>query len=126
VPDPSAWLAGIALAVSAEYGAGYWPAVAKTETAPTFDAGGSIVAPGQSVERQCSVQVDSVTEAMRAQDGFTEGDVRLLVLTGTLAGILDTSARISVAAGPHAGEYSVESVTKDVAGTHYDCRGRRL
>lgn len=118
-------MAGIALAVSARVGAGFWPAEALTETAPVFDSGGSIVTPGAPVVRACSAQVDSVTEAMRQQDGFTEGDVRLLVLAGTLSGPLSTAARIRVTAGPHAATYSVESVALDVASTHWDCRGRR-
>lgn len=119
------WIAGIALSVSASVGAGYWPAEALTETAPVTDDGGSIISPGAPVARACSAQVDSVTEAMRQADGFTEGDVRLLVLVGTLAGPLDTSARVRVMGGPHAATYSLQSVTLDVAGTHWDCRARR-
>lgn len=118
-------MAAIALGVSNRLGAGYWPALALTETAPVFDDGGSIIVPGQSVQRACSVQLDAATEAMRMADGFTEGDIRLLVLVGTLSGELDTDARIQITAGPHVGVYSLQSCMMDPAATHWDCRGRR-
>lgn len=117
-------LAAIALSVSARVGAGFWPAVVITSAEPTMDAGGSIIAPGVVTQRDCFAQVDVVTQAMRSQEGYAEGDVRVLVLAGTLSGGLDTDARIRVTAGPHAGLYSVRSVTLDVAATHWDCRGR--
>ena len=118
-------LASIALSVSARVGAGYWPARALSETAPVFDAGGSIVTPGNSMQRDCRVQLDVVTESMRLQDGFTEGDIRLLVLAATLSGDLNTDARIQITSGPHAGVYSLQSCALDVAASHWDCRGRR-
>lgn len=117
-------LHAIALSVSARVGAGFFPAVVITTSEPTMDAGGSIIAPGVVSERECFAQVDIVTQAMRSQEGYAEGDVRLLVLAGGLTGGLSTDARVRVTAGPHAGLYSVRSVTLDVAATHWDCRGR--
>ena len=119
-------MAGIALAVSARVGAGYWTAMVVTQSAPTFDDGGSIIAPGVRLERPCSAQVDSASEAMRAAEGYTDGDVRILILSGTLAGALDTDAVMVVSAGPHVGRYSLQSVLLDVAGTHWDCGGRAI
>lgn len=117
-------LHAIALSVSARVGAGFFPAVVITSADPTMDAGGSIIAPGVVTERECFAQVDIVTQAMRSQEGYAEGDVRLLVLAGSLTGGLNTDARVRVTAGPHAGLYSVRSATLDVAATHWDCRGR--
>ena len=115
---------GIARAVSARVGAGFWPGMVLTSTAATFDSGGSITAPGVAIVRGCLVQVDAATQAMRAQEGYAEGDVRLLVLVGSLSGALTTDARVRVLSGPHAGLYSVRSVALDAAATHWDCRGR--
>ena len=117
--------ADIALGISAAVGGGFHDAVAKWPGEPTMDNGGSIAAPGEPVEKPCSVQVDSVTEAMRQADGFTDKDMRLLVLAATLDGDLDTSAQIEVLAGPHAGTWMVASCDRDPCGVYWECRGRR-
>ena len=103
----------------------YFPAIVRTETPPVIDDGGSIVTPGEAVERDCMAQVDAVTDAMRLQDGFTQRDVRLLILSATLTGSLDTTARVEVTAGPNAGVYSVQSVARDPVGIGWDCRARK-
>ena len=53
---------------------------------PTYDDGGSIVTPGQSIQYLCKVQVDSASQAMLEADGFTDTDVRLIVLAPWPAG----------------------------------------
>lgn len=118
--------ADIALGISRATGTGYHDALAKWPGTATYDAGGSIDTPGEPVELECSAQVDSVTEAMRLADGFTESDMRLLVLAATLAGDLDTSATIEVLAGPHAGTWMIASCDRDPAGIYWECRGRRI
>lgn len=120
----AARLASIAVNVSRRVGAGYWPALIITSSGATFDTGGSITAPGVVTERDCFVQVDEATQAMRAAEGYAEGDVRLLVLAGSLPGGLTVDARVRVSAGPHVGLYSVRSAVLDVAASHWDCRGR--
>jgi hypothetical protein len=117
-------LTRIAQSVSERIGAGFWPGVVHTSGGATYDTGGSIVAPGVTTERDCLVQVDFVTQAMRATEGYAEGDVRLLVLAGSLSGGLTADDRVEVTSGPHAGLYSVRSAVLDVAATHWDCRGR--
>lgn len=117
-------LGGIARTISARVGAGYFPGKVITTSGATFDTGGSITAPGVVTERDCFVQVDEATSAMRQAEGYAEGDVRLLVLASGLAGGLTPDARIEVTAGPHAGLYSVRSAILDVAASHWDCRGR--
>ncbi len=117
-------LASIAQRVSARVGAGYRPGVVITSSGATFDDGGSITAPGVVSERDCFVQVDEATSAMRQAEGYAEGDVRLLVLAGGLSGPLTPDARVRVTSGPHVGLYSVRSAVLDVAATHWDCRGR--
>jgi hypothetical protein len=117
-------LSRIAENVSRRIGAGFWPAVVITSSGATFDNGGSIIAPGVVTERDCLVQVDEVTSAMRQAEGYAEGDVRLLVLAGGLTGALTVDARVLVTAGPHIGLYNVRSAALDVAASHWDCLGR--
>lgn len=117
--------ADIALAFS-EAGLGpYHDSEARWPGTPVIDDGGSIVSPGTPIALTCDCQVDSVTEAMRSEAGYTDRDVALLVLASTLAGELDTDATIAVLAGPYAGNsYSVQSVGKDSMASHWVCRGR--
>ena len=117
--------ADIALGISAATGAGFHAAKAKWPGTPVM-AGGSIVTPGTPVSKDCSVQVDAATEAMRLAEGYQDRDMRLLVLAATLDGDLDTSATINVLAGPHAGEWMIASVDRDPCGVYWECRGRAL
>lgn len=117
--------ADIALGVSAAIGGGYHPALAKWPGSADVDAGGSIVTPGDPLEVECSVQIDSATEGMRAADGFVDGDVRLLVLSATLQADLDTKATVEVLEGPYAGtSWMLQSVARDPCGIYFECRGR--
>lgn len=117
--------AGIALAVSARFGGPYWDAVAVWEGAPVKDDGGSIVTPGNPIEKPCSAQVDKVTDEMRREAGYIEKDVRLLVLASTLDGALDADATVNVTAGPHAGSYRVHSITDhDPLAIYWQARAR--
>lgn len=117
--------ADIALGFSAAIGGGFHDAKAKWPGTPIM-SGGSIVTPGTPVEKTCSVQVDAVTEAMRQAEGYTDKDMRLLVLSATLDGDLDTSATIEVLDGPHAGEWMIASCDRDPCGVYFECRGRLL
>lgn len=92
-----------------------WPGV------PVTDEGGSIVEPGVPIVYPCQVQVDNASEAMRAEAGFRDTDVALVVLADTLAVSLDTDAEI-VREGV---AYSVQSAALDSMATHWLCRGRK-
>lgn len=117
-------MADIALGFSAALGVGYHDALAKWPGEAVYDDGGSIQTPGTPIAKTCSVQIDAATEAMRSE-GFTDGDMRLLVLAATLDGDMDTDARVEVLAGPHVGTWLVASVERDPAGIYWQCRGRR-
>ena len=93
---------------------------------PVTDEGGSIVTPSTPEEFDCSVQVDQVTEAMRAEAGYTDKDLRLLILAPDLGRAVDTAATVEVLSGPHLGTWSIQSEAKDVMGFAYDGRGRML
>ncbi len=122
----AAAFADIALGFSAATGVGFHDAAAKWPGTPVMDEGGSITTPGTPVTKTCSAQVDAVTEAMRQAEGYTDQDVRILVLAATLDGVLDTDATIDVLEGPHAGEWMIASCDRDPAGIYFECRGRRL
>ena len=117
--------AGIATAFSSAGLGAFYDSTATWAGVPVTDDGGSIVSPGDPVTAPCLCQVDVVTDAMRAEAGFVDRDVRLLVLRSTLSRRLDTDATITVLAGPSAGVYSVQSAALDPIGSHWDCRGRR-
>jgi hypothetical protein len=116
IPDA---FAGIALRFSQVMGGPYVDGIVRDNT---DDEGGSIVSPGVVVERDCSVQVDSVTEAMRQAEGFTEKDVRLLIIA--LTGALNTDARVEVLTGPKAGVYRLLSASSDPVAIGWECRAR--
>lgn len=117
--------ADIAQSFSAAGLGAFYDAKAKWPGTAVMDAGGSIATPGTPVSLGCSVQVDSGTEAMRQANGFTDKDMRLLVLTATLDGDLDTGATVEVLAGPHAGSWMLASCDRDPCGVAFECRGRR-
>lgn len=116
--------AALAGRLSQAMGGPYHAAIVHTSTAPVTDDGGSIVTPGQPIQRPCMCQVDTATDAMRQDVGFVQGDARLLVLG--VAGTIGTDAEVEVSDGPGAGRYSIQAVTRDTAGFGWDCRGRRV
>ena len=117
-----AMFAGLATAFSDTSGGPYQAAVARWPGTATYDAGGSIAAPGTATTVDCRAQGEAATQAMRADVGFLETDIRLLVLGLTA---LDTGAQIEIAAGPHAGTWALISVARDPVGVGWECRARR-
>ncbi|RVT93698.1 hypothetical protein [Sphingomonas crocodyli] len=122
--DVPAMFAGIAQQISAVFGGPYHPAQVITFTDAVYDAGGSIVSPGVEVRRDCQVQFDAATEAMRAE-GFADGDVRFLILAATLSGSIDTDAQVEVLEGPFAGVWRVSQLERDPMSVYHSGRGRR-
>lgn len=117
--------AGLAQAFSATFEGPFYDAVAIWPGVPTYDAGGSIDTPADDVRADCQVQIDSASQDMRADSGFIATDMRLLVLASTLDGTLDTTAKIEMIAGPHAGEvWTLHSAALDSVGIGWECRGR--
>ena len=118
--------ARIATGFSAMAGGPFSDAVVTWAGTPVKDAGGSITTPGTPVSLDCKAQFDAPTQAMRAAEGFLESDARVIVLAASLAGGLDTTARIVKATGPYAGTWALLSVAGDPAGVGYECRARRV
>lgn len=101
----------------------FHPAIARWQGEAVTDAGGSIVTPAQVDSHECMVQHDTVTQAMREQEGFVETDVRLVVIQ--LDRQLDTDAEIEVLSGPKAGRWIVEAMGTDPVAIGYEARGRK-
>jgi len=118
--------AGIATGFSQQFGGPLQAATARWPGVPTIDAGGSIETPGVPVVKTCQVQVCAPTETMRADAGFLETDMRLVVLSATLDGALDTKASVVIASGKFAGTWELQSATLDTAGIGWVCRGRKV
>lgn len=97
-----------------------WPGEA------VLDAGGSIVAPGVQASRDALVQVDRCTDAQRREAGYSAIDVRLIIPAHGFADAIAFGCTVSIADGPNAGDYAVQSVDGDPARVAFDCRARRL
>lgn len=118
--------ANLAVGFSGTFGGPFIDATATWPGTPIKDAGGSIVMPGTPVSLACKAQFDVATQAMRQAEGFISTDVRVLVLSATLAGTLDEAARIVVPSGPYGGTWALLSVVRDPAGIGWECRGRKI
>jgi len=117
--------ADIGLAFSTAFGGPFHDARTIEQVDPVYDDGGSIVTPGGVAHRGCSVQIDSAIQRIREAEGYVDTDVTLIVLASTLAGGLNTEARIEVLAGPHAGVWMVSLIERDTVAAGWVGRGRR-
>lgn len=118
--------ASLATGFAEQFGAPFEDAVAVWPGTATYDTGGSITVPGTPVQHDCKVQFDAPGEQMRADPGFREKDVRLLILAGSMDVAMDTAANVVVASGPNAGTWSVETCQGDPARIGFECRARRI
>lgn len=116
--------AQIASAVRQAIGGPYHDATLLYDGEPEYDAGGSIVSPGNATTLPCLVQVDAVTEAMRVDADFMERDVRLLILGPET---LTSEPRVRIEDGPFEGQaYELRSVARDPLGFGWECRARAI
>lgn len=114
-----------ALAISAMYGGPYYDAIIKSPGEAVYDDGGSIITAGDETLRTCQAQVDDATQDMRREEGFVEGDVRILVLASTLSGAVTTDDRIEILGGANIGEWLIQTISRDSFGIYFELRGRR-
>lgn len=67
------------------------------------------------------VQVDLCTEAMQRQDGYTNSDVRLLILQAGLTTKITTNDLVYV--NDRDETYKVATVSQDPGESYFECRG---
>lgn len=85
---------------------------------PSYQPNGDIFEyAGSDVPAKC--QVDAATDAMRRAEGFSEGDVRLIILALGLPTITDNH-QLTV----QGVRYFLAGPTLDAAGSHWVARGR--
>lgn len=121
----AAKFATVAQSVSAMFGGPYYDAIIRSPGQPVYDDGGSIITPGTPTSRICQAQVDVVMQDMRSDVGFTDGDVRILVLADTLEGAVSLDDSIELLGGSHIGTWQIQSISIDPFGIYYELRGRR-
>lgn len=103
----------------------FWLARIVSQTAPEFDDGGSLVVSDTGPWlRDCVVQVDQADTAMRTEQGFAEGDRRMIVPASSLSGPVTTDNQVVIRNGPFAGDWNIESVRRDAAASEWVMRGR--
>ncbi len=77
-------------------------------------------------EYDAKVQVDSMTESMRGQEGAADDDRRILVLTQSTSAPMDSDCEIICDEGPYQGVmFRVATVSSDPLGSYWEIRGRR-
>lgn len=99
----------------------YLPATLYRASA-SFDEGGSKAV--VYAEAPCKAQVDEVTWSMRQEAGYTAGDVRIIILAATLTGA-EPADDDQITVEGYA-RYSLASVTRDPAGSHWIARGSEI
>lgn len=72
------------------------------------------------VSEAVKLQVDACTERMREEEGYTSGDVRLIILQSGVGIALDTDCRATV----DGATYIIASVDQDPAQSYWECRAR--
>lgn len=123
--------AEIATEVSGEFGAPFY--AAQVIVAPATPCGyndDGVWVPGTAAQTaDCLCQIDSMSEAWRAQAGFTDKDYRFLLLDGDFRDAIDTDASIKVtdAAAPadFRVTWAVSSLQRDPAGIGWSGKGRK-
>ena len=88
---------------------------------PIYDADGTITGYSGAGDFAVKVQIDRATSAMRAADGFAEGDVRIIILAQS--GMAITADHELTA---RAVRYRIQSAELDAAASHWICRARAV
>lgn len=86
----------------------------------TEDAGGSQTVATSSIA--IKVQTDRVTESMRQQPGYTDKDVRLIVLSAGVD-VITSDDQITDGNGD---TWNLIDPSKDTCGSHWEIRGQRV
>jgi hypothetical protein len=97
----------------------YLPATLHVPGEYATDLEGNVL-PSTGTDIACRAQVDAATYAMRQSEGYSEGDVRIIVLVAGLGAEITTDCQISVSGK----RWTVGSAELDAADSHWVLRGR--
>lgn len=111
---------GVAEAFAGIFGGFYLDASLYRPATFTDDGAGGGADPADPAPEAVKVQIDTATEAMRASDGFADGDVRILMLAH---GVTAPNTDCEVEA--RGVRYSIQSVSNDPCISYYEMRGRK-
>lgn len=90
-------------------------------TGPIYDSEGNIIGYAGGDDIAIKVQRDACTYTMRQAEGYSEGDVALIVLAAGLAVPITTDHQIT---DGHGKRWTVQSADLDAGSSHWICRGR--
>ena len=111
---------GIANIFGAALSGLYLPATLHKPGEYATDGDGNVL-PAVPTDVACRAQVDAATYTMRQSEGYSEGDMRIIVLAAGLGGPVTTDDQISVAGQ----RWMIGSAEMDAAASHWVCRGRK-
>lgn len=114
---------GIASIFSAAFGGIFLDGLLHRDgTDPIYDGEGNITGYGGGAEIPMKVQRDACSYTMRQSEGYTEGDVMLIILAAPLNGLkVTTDFQVSDGSGQR---WTIQSADLDAASSHWICRGR--
>lgn len=110
---------GIAAVFGAALGGLYLPATLHMPGGYATDGEGNVL-PSVETDIDCRAQVDAATYAMRQSEGFSEGDMRIIVLAAGLPEPITTDDQISVSGK----RWMIAGAEQDAAASHWVLRGR--
>lgn len=91
-------------------------------TGPIYDDEGNIVGYDDGGDLPIKVQRDACSYSMRQSEGYSEGDVALIILAAGLNSIkVTTDMQATDGAGDR---WMIRSADLDAASSHWICRGR--
>lgn len=119
--DPIALFAELGTGISAMCGGPFFTGSVVDQAGVERDVGGDVIpGSGGPVIRSCDVQIEEADFAMRSSKGYVEGQMKCIILAGTLDGALGTDAVVAIDSGPYAGTtWQVSRINRDSLGTHW-------
>lgn len=89
---------------------------------PQYDGEGNITGYAGGADVPIKVQRDACSYSMRQSEGYSEGDVMLIILAAQLGGVkITTDMQATDGAGDR---WMIRSADLDAASSHWICRGR--
>lgn len=115
-------LNGGAKALFGELLGGSYPAARLYTGEPNYDNEGTLQMGDGGIA--CKAKVDSATERMRTEPGFSQTDRSIFILAASFAGEAKVGHEIEILEGPYAGsKFGIASVDRPGGASYWLCRG---